>query len=118
MKSIVLFLLTYLFVFLLYEIFIIGRVKRKKRKQKKSTEPMELVYLQNRYKFDMKKVNYNRLLHVIAITSSLDISIVVTVMNLFEDFLLQLSVGFILILLLIFVSYHIVYLIYKKRGLI
>ena len=48
MQELLLFFMTFLFVFLIYQIFVIRRVKSKKRKVKK--EPIEVLYLEKKYK--------------------------------------------------------------------
>ena len=52
MQELLLFLLTFVFVFILYQIFI---VRKAKKKGKKFKEPIEITYLVNRYKLDLKK---------------------------------------------------------------
>ena len=60
MQELVLFLLTFVFVLILYEIFIVNRAKKSKKKvNKKDKDPIEVNYLVRKYHLDMKKVNYN-----------------------------------------------------------
>ena len=110
-----LFLLTFLFVFIIYQIFIVRKAKKKSKKKK---EPIEVTYLVNRYKLDLKKVNYNKLLFVISIVSSFDIALVVSIIMLLKVFILEIIVGFVSILIIILFSYHLVYLVYKKKGMV
>ena len=83
MEELVLFGLTYVFILLIYEIFIVSKTKKRKAKGKAVKEPMEVKYLMNVYKLDMDKVNYNQLLQIISLVSSLDISLVVSLVYLF-----------------------------------
>ncbi len=117
MEEVILFFITFLFVLVIYELFVVRRAKKSK-KRKKVKEPLEVSYLVSKYHLDLEKVNYNRLLQVIAFTSSFDIALVVSVILWLENFILEIVVGFIFILIVIFVSYHIVYLFYKKKGMI
>lgn len=106
------FILTFLFVFLIYEFFLV----RKAKKDKRAKKTIEINYLIGKYKLDLGKVKYKRLLNVICIVSAFDISLVVTIISLIDNFFLQLLVGFALIMLLILVSYDIVGRIYKRKG--
>jgi membrane-associated HD superfamily phosphohydrolase len=115
MQEIILFLLTYLFVLILYELFIVRRAKSKKKTKK---DPIEVTYLVRKYHLDMKKVNYNQLLQIIALTSSFDIALIVSIIVLLKNFILEILVGFIATLVIIMLSYHLVYLFYKKKGMI
>ena len=115
MEELILFLLTFLFVFLLYEIFIVS--PRKKANSKKK-EIIEIKYLDSKYPLDFKKIPYAQLLQICAITSSIDIAIVVTVLARLDNYWLIILVGLFLILVLIIFSYHLVYLFYKKKGMI
>ena len=117
MEEFVLFLLSFLFVFLLYQVFLVRKAK-KTYKGKKHKELIEISYLIRRYKFDMKKISYNQLLQIVSIVSSFDIALTVSVIMLFDNFLLEILVGFVFVLLIIIVSYHFVYLFYKKKGMI
>ncbi len=118
MEEAILFLMSFIFIFVIYEIFIVARAKKNERKKKSNKEPMEVKYLVAKYKFDLKKVNYNRLLHVVALVSSFDMAVIVNVAMLFKSYFAQLMVALALVVPVILLSYHIVYLVYKKKGLI
>ena len=118
MKEFILFLLTDIFVFIIYEIFIVSPRKIKKKKSKKVKDPVEMQYLVNRYHLNMKKISYNQLLQIIAIVSSFDIALSVSLIMLCKNIWLELLVGLISIIGTILVSYHLVYLFYKKKGMI
>ena len=126
MEELGLFILSFIFVLLIYQIFIIIPAKKRKnnkskvRKKKEDTskELFEIKYLQARYKLDMKKINYNQLLQICAITSSFDISFIVYLIGIINNFILRVLGGFIFTLCIIMLSYHLVYLFYKKKGMI
>ncbi len=121
MEEVVLFFLTFLFVLCIYELFIVRRAKKstkKRKKEKKVKEPIEVTYLTKRYKLDLDKVNYNQLLQIVALTSSFDIALIVSIILLLKIFILEVVVGFLSTLVIILISYHIVYLFYKKKGMI
>ena len=126
MEELGLFILSFIFVLLIYQIFIIIPAKKRKnnkskvRKKKEDTskELFEIKYLQARYKLDMKKINYNQLLQICAITSSFDISFIVYLIGIINNFILRVLGGFIFTLGIIMLSYHLVYLFYKMKGII
>ena len=118
MEEFILFGLTYLFVFIIYQIFVISPAKKRKKKNNKDKEIIEVKYLILRYKIDLDKISYNQLIQICALVSSLDISIAVTIMTLTKNFILEMLLGFGSIFILIFISYHMVYLFYKKKGMI
>ena len=110
MRNIMLLIFSFILVFIIYEIFIVRKAKKDKRKK-----PMEVKYLINRYNINIKDIDYNKLLNVIALVSSLDIAIVVTIANLINNYLLMVLVSIILMLVLILISYEIVGRIYRKK---
>ena len=114
MEEFILFIITFIFVFVLYQLFLIG--PRKKKKAKK--ELLEIRYLETRYALDVKKISYPQLLQICAIVSSLDISMIVWIIVHIHTLWLMLLVGFIAIFLFILISYHFVYLFYKKKGMV
>lgn len=122
MKEIILFIVCFWIVLLVYEIiFIIPMKKYKEGKLKKKKEKKELAeirYLVSKYNLDMKKVNYNQLLQIVALTSSFDITIIVTIVALVDNYLLSLLMCMLLVIPVVMVSYWLVFKFYKKRGMI
>ena len=116
MEEIVLFILCFLFVFIIYELFLIRPLKKKDKRKDK--ELLEIKYLVLKYKLDMKKIKYEQLLQICALVSSFDMSVTVSLIFLVDNLLLELLIGFASICVLIFISYHFVYLFYKKKGMI
>ena len=124
MQELILFLMCYVLVLLLYELIVVRRAKRyrdgklSKRKMERYKEPSEILFLKNKFNLDVDKINYNQLLQIVALVSSFDISLVVSVMSIIDNFVLKLVVGFALIFISLYVSYYLVYLFYKKKGMI
>ncbi len=112
MTEVMVFLLTFVVVFLIYELILV----RKYKKGKSDKRPVEVTYLLNRYNLNLKKVNYKKLLNIVSLVSSFDIAVVVTVMGLTDNFLLEILIGCFLTIILILSSYSIVGKIYKKKG--
>lgn len=118
MEELVLILLTFIFVLIIYELFIIAPTKRRRALKKEKKEIIEIRYLVARYNLDLKKVDYNQLLQICGIVSSLDIALVVSLVAYVNGLLLELLVGFVSTIVVILLSYHLVYLFYKKKGMI
>lgn len=114
MKIVGFFILTFLFIFLLYQLFIVRKYKKGKNEKQLS----EVNYLIFRYHLDMKKINYKRLLNVISVVSSLDVAILVTVTFIFDNLLIQFLVALLLTIPIVIVSYGFVGRYYKKKGMI
>lgn len=124
MQELVLFMMCYVVVLAFYELYFVRRAKNyksgkmKQKKKDKYKEPGEILLLKTKFKVKTDKVNYDQLLQIVALVSSFDISLVVSVMSLIPIFALKLVVGFILIFVTIYVSYYLVYLFYKKKGMV
>ena len=122
MEEVILFLFSFFFILLIYQMFIVRRarerVSKRTGKKKKKVEPIEVTYLVHKYKLDIEKVNYRYLLQVVAFTSSFDIALIVSFILFLENFILEIIGGFLFTLGIILLSYHIVYLIYRKKGMI
>ena len=115
MEQVFYFIICYILTFLLYLIFVIlprfRYLKKKKNNKvkKERKEPVEVRYLVTRYRLNLDKVDYKKLLMIISLVSSLDISIAVSVSLLVDAYFLQLAVAFLLLVPLIFISYHFIY---------
>ena len=119
MEEVFLFLLTFITVLIIYEVFIVSKTKKKKSKKKENyKEPVEITYLVKRYHLNMKKIDYNQLLQMVAIVSSFDIALVISIMVHIHNFFLEILVGIISVLVVILISYHLVYIFYKRKGMI
>ena len=114
MEQVILFILTFIVVFVGYEIFIVNRAKKNYKKKDKKL-PIEIKYLIKRYGIDIKTINYFQLLQVVAIVSSLDITIIVTIMSLIDKFVFKLLFVVVSIIPVILISYSIVGKKYRKK---
>ena len=117
MQEILLFVMTFISVYIIYQLFVVLKYKKKKD-NKNYKEPFEVLYLRRKYNLNMKKINLKTLLQVISFVSSFDIALIVSIISHIENMYLQLFCGFVLIIVFIVVSYHIVYLIYKRKDLV
>src|SRR5699024_4026582 len=113
LEELILFLLCFLLVLLVYEIFIVRKAKKNKNKK----YPMEVKYLINRYHLNMRKVDYPQLLQIIALVSSFDIAFIVSIVMIFDSYLGRILAILILVLPVILVSYYLVGMFYRKRGM-
>ena len=109
-----LFILIFIFIFLID--YIINRShysKRKKNKKSKNKDIMEISYLVEKFNLDKKKLPINKLLLLNALIISIT-SLTVILCNTF--LILQLVIGFVLLLGLIYAIYEITGRILVKRG--
>ncbi len=125
MQEIVLFLICFVLVFILYEFFIVIPMKnyknnkgKKKKIRKEKTDPVEIKFLVYKYGVDLEKINYNKLLHVVAFVSSFDIALVVSIIALIDGYMWQMLLAIVLVIPLFLVSYGLVAKYYKKKGMI
>lgn len=115
MEELILFCMCYALVFLFYQLFLITPRKKNKKKEK---ELLEIRYLEVCYHLDLKKVSYPQLLQICALVSSFDISLTVSIISHMHNFLLEIFGGLLIVIIVIAISYHFVYLFYKKKGMI
>ena len=89
MQEFYLFLMTFVLVFLIYELFVV----RKEKKGKSKKKPIEVRFLEARYHLDLKKTNYKQLLNIISLVSAFDIALIVTIIMFAKSFILELLLG-------------------------
>ena len=118
MEELLLFIMSYVLIFVIYQLFIVIPEKKRNNKKKSNKELLEIKYLKVKYNLDLKRINYNQLVQICGIVSSLDISIAVYLVTLVKSLFFEILVGFISVFFLIFISYYLVYLFYKRKGMI
>ena len=126
MKEIILFIACFILVFICYQVFFILPMKKyrknkkngKKKKIKEKKELAEIRFLVTKYKLDLDKVNYNKLLLVVSFVSSFDITLIVTIITLFDSYLVSFLLAAVLVLPIVMISYRLVYKFYEKKGMI
>ncbi|MBR1749024.1 MAG: hypothetical protein IJ743_04420 [Bacilli bacterium] len=97
------FLLCFLIIFVLIYFIYLRQIKRKKKR-----EIIELVYLQNKFHLDSKKLNARKQILWISMMDAFIMSFVWTFMNFIPvDFGWQLMIAFVLVFALIYSMYEI-----------
>ena len=91
MEELSVFILTFMGVLAVYLIFIFIPNKRRYDKKDMDKQPMEIKLLENLYKVNIKKTNYQALLLLICIVSSFDIALINKSVLLIADLCLELT---------------------------
>ena len=111
MNQVIIFILSFIVVLIIYETFIITKAKKDNTKK-----PVEVKLLVNMYKLNLKKVNYNQLLQIIALISSFDIALIALIVSCFKKVNIQILVGILVTIPIMLVSYKFVSNYYKGRD--
>ena len=115
-NNIILFLMIFIIVFIGYEICLKRDYKKslkniKKKRISSLKYPVEVRLLRDFYKID-----YKLLLNIVCFVSSIDITIIVMISGIFDRGYLQILVAFLLVVPIIFLSYYLVALFYRKKN--
>lgn len=125
------FILTIVIIYIFYYIWIVvnfdknGKARVRKSKKSKSKKlksenekmPAEIKYFVVKYDIDISKVNYRYFLQLMGLVISFDLAIVITIVSYIDKFWLQLLLGFVLMLLIVLTSFHLLGKYFKKKGL-
>ena len=95
------FIISFVIVYLFYLFTVILQTKRYD-KFKKSNQVM---YFVNRYKINVNKINMKKFTNILGLTNSFIISIAFTATFLVDNLILQLLIGLIILIPLIFIFY-------------
>lgn len=119
--NLILFLMIFIIVFIGYEIFLKRDYKKslkniKKKKINSMKYPVEIRLLRDFYKIEIDDVNYKLLLNIVCFISSIDITIIVIISGVFDRGYLQILVASLLVVPIIFLSYYLVALFYRKKN--
>ena len=112
MKFVILFIVTFLAVYLLY----LGTVILSKKKLKKFSKSNQAIFFVKKYKIKVDDSNSKELANLVALANSFIISTTITIIELVPNFILKIAVAFPIIIILILVSYNIIGKTMLKRG--
>lgn len=111
MNELILYLVTFLIILLLYVIFIIFN----KRRLEKFKENMYVTYLVRVYHLDIRKIRMKDMAFAIAIINSFIISTTILILGVISNLILKFVLGFIILIPLQLIMYHIVGKIFQKN---
>lgn len=120
MKYLVVFLSSYLIIFIIYYLFVVGpvirsvRVKDNKKKKRDKKLIGELILLRNYYGVDIEKVGIIKVMRTLSFINPLILSIMATIVFPLKQGWLRILVLVLIILPVIWVSYYLLMLYFKK----
>lgn len=113
MIDFIFYVTVFILVYLVYLLFIVG----KKGKLDKYTESVEVKYLISVYKLDIKKLNLKKLAKLLGLSNAFIITLTLFLIGFIENFIIKISVGFVILVILELVIYHMLGKTIKKRGI-
>ena len=115
-------ILSIIVIYVLYYAWIVFNFdksgEQRRRKNKKLKMPSEVEYFVTKYKVDLKKVNYRYFLQLMGLIVAFDLSIVLAIMDFIPVLWIKCVVGFIVMLIVVFVSFRLLGNYFKKKGLV
>ena len=109
------YLFTFIFCFtIVYLIYAIVVILRKKGFEKFKTSK-QLIFFEKAYNIDFKKINLKKFAHALALTNAFIIAFTCTIIEIVDNFILKLCIGFIILLPLMLLMYKILGTIFKKK---
>lgn len=117
-------ILSIVVIYLFYYIWIIinfdkngNSKKESKKKHHEKKMPVEIQYFVTKYNIDLDKVNYRYFLKLMGLVVAFDLSIVGSIIIYIETLWLQLLVGFVLVLVVVLISFKLLGNYLNKKGL-
>ena len=111
MRELILYLLTFVLVYLFYVIFVLCR----KNVLKKFPNGKEIAYLKLKYGIKVNDSNLKKIANLIFLVNSFILATTVYVVCLFDSLFIEIIVGVVTLILLILVFYHLLGTYLQKR---
>lgn len=111
MKELIIYIITFLIIFLCYFLFVIIR----KKKLEKFRENIYVEYLARVYKLDISRIRIKDLALSVALINSFIIATTVFILGFINSWIFKFVLGFIVLIPLQLLMYHIVGKIFRKR---
>lgn len=106
------FLIAFLIVYLFYLVTVVLQKKRMDNFKKSN----QVLYFVKRYKLDVNKLNMTRFTNTLGLANAFIVATAFMTTFLVENYILMLLVGFIVLIPLILIVYHIIGKIYIRKG--
>lgn len=111
MKYILLFIASFLVIYLVYFLIVVKREKGldafKKGKQ--------VMFFKNAYNLNLQKLNYRNFANSLSFVNAFIVALTVTVVEFVDGYVFKLLLGFIILIPLILICYYILGKFYKKK---
>ena len=111
MKELILYLVTFIIVYLFYVVFVLCR----KTVLKKFPDGKEMRYLKIKYGIKINDSNLKKIANKLCLANSFILATTVYVVSLFNNLFIEIIIGLFTIIILIFILYHIIGTYYKKK---
>ena len=79
--------------------------------------PAELEFFVIKYKIDLDKINYRYFLQLMGLVIAFVLGIIATIISYIDELWIQLLVGFVLIIVIVLLSFKLLGNYFKKKGL-
>ena len=112
MRELLLFTFTFVLVYLFYIIFVLCR----KNVLKKFPNSINALYLKKKYNVVITDKNIKKIASIVYLANSLILSTTVSIVCLFENFIVGLLVCIVPLIILILMFYHIIGTVFGKKG--
>lgn len=111
MENVIIYIVSFTFIYLIYFFVIINREK-KRNLYRKSTE---VLYLEKKYKLNIDKINMKELAHLLSLANAFIIANVVLIISFVDSIILKMLLGFVVLIPMIIIVYHLIGTYYKKK---
>ena len=109
------YIFTFIFCFLvIYLLYLFVIILRKKGLEKFKTSK-QLEYFKIKFKLDTTKINFKKFANTLAMTNAFIIAFTVTVIDIFDNWIIKILVAFVILLPLMYLLYTILGNHYKKK---
>lgn len=117
MKEVLYILLEYVIAYVLVFVLYFFIFVRKKTKYDKNKVPVEFYYLVSLYGLEQKKISYKNFIYATAfINTFIIVTTYIVISKLLNNWIWQLLVGIVIIVLMIVIFYGLLGRYYQKRG--
>lgn len=109
MEYISYFIFDFILIFIIYYFFCIRKTSRNTKM------PSEVQYLIAVYKLDINKFSYRKFVYVVGIITSIDISLVATIVTKVDKMFWQILIGFLVVVPVVILSFMFLGKFYQKK---
>ncbi|MBR3198569.1 MAG: hypothetical protein IKG27_00985 [Bacilli bacterium] len=110
------YLYTFIFCFIIIYLFYFVIIINRKKGLETLKKGKQIEFFKKAYNLDFNKINIKKFANSLGLTNAFIMALTITIIEVFNNLIIKLLVGFVILIPLMLIMYKLLGLMYKKEG--